>query len=121
MNYILLIIVAVVSFVIGRSSVKKTNFASNTEDEMEAIRKEAREAVTERTEMRKERIILLMKLDACDVAKAKHGIVREDVEKLLGVAAGTARKYLNELEDENKITQIGDRGADVYYTLNTSN
>ncbi|MCK5021724.1 MAG: DeoR family transcriptional regulator [Candidatus Pacebacteria bacterium] len=43
-----------------------------------------------------------------------------DVEKLLDVSGATARKYLNELEDEAKITQIGKSGKDVYYTLKTS-
>ena len=47
----------------------------------------------------------------------KKGITCENVEKLLDVSGATARKYLDELEDENKIKQIGKTGRNVYYTL----
>ena len=132
MNYLVLIIVAVVSFAIGRKTAKPTQsatqiFTPKQPEEMEELREEAREALTERTEKRKEKILYLMnseavhgeELKACNVTDIKQGITSANVEKLLGVSGGTARKYLNELEAENKIKQIGKTGPDVYYTLNT--
>lgn len=90
------------------------------------MRVEAREALAERTEGRKEKILNLMnseavhdkELQACGVEDIKKGITSKNIEKLLDVSGRTARKYLNELESENKIKQIGDRGRGVYYTLN---
>lgn len=92
------------------------------------MRKEAKEALTERTKKRKEKILEMMKdenihqkeLETCDLVDHKKGVTRADVEKLLDVSEGTARKYLNELESEKKIKQVGDSGRDVYYILGNS-
>lgn len=49
----------------------------------------------------------------------KHGkIQNNDVEKLAGVSNATAERYLDELEKEGKLTQHGEIGRSVYYTLN---
>jgi len=48
----------------------------------------------------------------------KDRITNNDVEKLLGVSDATATNYLQELEDENKIEQVGKTGSGVYYILN---
>ena len=128
MNYLTLIIVAIISFALGRQSKKsfmpkqaeKPYFAEATKDELDDMRKEAHEALSERTEKRKERILEFMnseavhqkELKACDLEAPtsprlrranKQGIVCSDIEKLLEVSGATARKYLNELEGENKI------------------
>jgi predicted transcriptional regulator len=44
-------------------------------------------------------------------------IVNNDVEKLLGVSDSTATRYLDDLEEENKVEQIGKTGTAVYYIL----
>ena len=44
-------------------------------------------------------------------------IGNDDVEKLLGVSDATATNYLQELEDERKIEQIGERGRYVVYRI----
>ena len=44
-------------------------------------------------------------------------VVNNDIEKLLGVSDSTATRYLDELEKENKIEQIGTTGNAVYYVL----
>lgn len=123
MNYLILIIVAILSFIIGRKTAK--TFAPKKEEELSEIRKEAMEALTERTEKRKEKILYILEnegvhqeeLKACGVSDIRKGITTANVEKLLDVSGATARKYLNELEAENKIKQIGTTGRDVYYTL----
>ena len=138
MNYLILIIVAVAGIALGayfsrRRSIKSArrangSFTPKQADELSEIRKEAHEALTGRTEKRKEKILHLMnsevvhqkELKACGVTDLKKGITSRNVEKLLDVSGGTARKYLNELESENKITQVGKTGRDVYYTLTSS-
>ena len=44
-------------------------------------------------------------------------ITNNDIEKLLGVSDATATRYLDELEKEEKIKQIGKTGQGVYYIL----
>ena len=132
MSYLIVILVAIISFAIGRMTAKYARPTSGTftpkqSEELKQLRVEAHEALSKRTQMRKEKILHLMnreavhqkELEACNVADIKKGITSANVEKLLDVSGGTARKYLNELESENKITQIGKTGRDVYYTLNT--
>ena len=46
----------------------------------------------------------------------KTEITNDDVQKLLGVSDATATNYLNELEQEGRITQIGKEGRGVKYT-----
>lgn len=126
MYYLIIIVIAIISFVLGRKSVKTKTFTPKSESELEDMRVGAREALDERTEKRKEKILELMnsedihqeELKTCNLENTKKGITRNDVEKLLDVSDRTARKYLDELENEEKITQIGERGRDVYYILN---
>lgn len=42
-------------------------------------------------------------------------ITNDDVQKALGVSDATATRYLDELEHEGLISQIGDTGAGVVY------
>ena len=44
-------------------------------------------------------------------------IANNDIEKILGVSDSTATRYLDELEKENKVEQIGKTGRFVYYVL----
>ena len=60
-------------------------------------------------EARKEKIMALI---------TERGEVRNnDVEALLGISDASAERYLHELEAEGKITQHGDAGRGVTYTL----
>ena len=49
--------------------------------------------------------------------KDKTSISNNDVERLLSVSDATATNYLQELEDEGKIKQMGKRGRFVRYRL----
>ena len=130
------------NYIQGKNA-REPYFAKVAPDELEEIREEAREALTERTEQRKEKILDFMsheaahqeELKGCKVGhnsagstgspqvgrdgqhQNKQGIICSDVEKLLGVSNGTANRYLNALEDEGKVKQVGERGSSVYYTL----
>ena len=42
-------------------------------------------------------------------------VKNDDVQKLCGVSDATATRYLEELEQEKLIKQIGDFGTYVYY------
>jgi len=64
-------------------------------------------------EERKKRIVELL--------QEKSKISNNDVEKLLGVSDATATNYLQELENEKKIEQVGKTGRFVYYKLTKIN
>lgn len=66
----------------------------------------------EEKESRKSRILKLL--------QKQETITNNDVEKMLSVSDATATNYLQELEDENKIEQIGERGRFVSYRLKTN-
>ncbi len=123
MNYLILIIVGIVSFAVGRKSVK--TFEPKSDGELDEMRVESREALSERTEERKRKILEFMRkekehqedLKGCNLEAECKGVTCNDVEKLLDVSEQTAHKYLNELEKEQKIEQIGKVGRGVYYIL----
>ncbi len=49
--------------------------------------------------------------------KDNQRIENKDIQELLKVSDSTAVRYLDELEEENKIKQIGKTGNAVYYQL----
>lgn len=51
--------------------------------------------------------------------REKGGASNDDIEKALGVSDTTATNYLQELEREGFIEQIGERGRFVSYRLKT--
>ena len=51
-----------------------------------------------------------------ELLKAKEKITNDEVEKFLHVSDATATRYLNELEKEGKIKQVGKTGKAVMYT-----
>ena len=53
-----------------------------------------------------------------DFLNQKGKIQNNDVEELVGVSDATAERYLDELEKEGKISQHGEVGQGVFYTLN---
>jgi len=55
-----------------------------------------------------------------ELLQRQETITNDQVEKMLGVSDATATNYLQELEDENKIEQIGERGRFVSYRLKTN-
>ncbi|MEA3272102.1 MAG: winged helix-turn-helix transcriptional regulator, partial [Patescibacteria group bacterium] len=50
-----------------------------------------------------------------ELIKSKKKITNNDVEKNLEVSDATATRYLNELEKDEKIKQVGKTGKYVYY------
>ncbi|MBT4732895.1 DUF977 family protein [Candidatus Woesearchaeota archaeon] len=96
MNYITLIIIAVVGIVIGYLLARR--------------RKEGLIfGQAKRKQENKQKIL--------DFLRESRKIQNNDVERLAGVSNATAERYLDELEKEGKITQHGKIGQNVFYTL----
>lgn len=51
-----------------------------------------------------------------DYLAARDDITNKEVRKLLGVAESTATRYLDELQEEGLIKQIGQTGRYTHYT-----
>ena len=96
MNYLILVIVGIVGVVIGSyfGVRKKENLISKQ---------------SKQKQHNKDKIL--------EFLENSEKITNNDVEKLLGVSDSTAERYLNELEKEQKIKQIGTVGHAVYYRL----
>jgi Fic family protein len=122
-NILFLIIGVAIGFYVKGKTTKTLTLKSS--DELADMRQESTDALKERTEERKNKILDFMSTEAkhqkelqnCSVADTKPGITSADIENLLGVKDDTARKYLNELEQEGQIEQVGTTGKGVYYKL----
>ncbi len=122
-NILFLILGIAIGFYIKERTQKTLTIKSP--DELNAMRHEAKKVLQERTDVRKKKILDFMTKEAeyqkelglCSVIDVRYGIVSLDVEKLLDVSGDTARKYLNELEEEDLIEQVGSSGKGVYYKL----
>ena len=68
--------------------------------------------VSERRQTRKKNLAILRKRF---VDGKEQRITNDEVEKLLGVSDATATRYLEELEQEGVILQVGKEGRGVYY------
>lgn len=89
----------------------------------------ARQALSRRTEKRKNIILEMLngearhmkRLTQCNIDPNAEGLTSDDVSLLLGVSRNTARSYLNELEKEARILQVGTAGRGVHYVLKDRN
>ena len=96
MNYLILIIVALAGIALGMYIARRNANAGFIAKQVE-----------QKTE-NKQKILAFVQ---------EHGkIQNNDVEKLVGVSNATAERYLDELEKENKLTQNGIIGQNVFYT-----
>ncbi|OGZ65215.1 MAG: hypothetical protein A2998_01170 [Candidatus Staskawiczbacteria bacterium RIFCSPLOWO2_01_FULL_37_25b] len=50
-----------------------------------------------------------------DLIKSKGKISNKEAAKALGVSSATIRRYLDDLEAENKVKQVGKVGQQVFY------
>ena len=95
MNYFILVIVLIAGIFLGRyfAGRQKTNFI------LEQIKRKRKN---------KEKILKFF--------KENEKVTNNDVEIMLNISDSTAERYLDELEKENKIDQVGTTGRNVFYT-----
>ncbi|MBL4644698.1 MAG: winged helix-turn-helix transcriptional regulator [Candidatus Pacebacteria bacterium] len=96
MNYLLLIIVAVAGIALG----------------LYIARKKSGNLLPTQTKAK-----IRNKEDILEFLHTNKRITNNEVEKLLSVSDATATRYLDELENQRKIEQIGTTGHAVYYIL----
>lgn len=74
--------------------------------------KKARGAVKKKANLKEKRIKRLT-----EFLMDKNKINNDQVERFLRVSNATAERYLNELEREGKLEQVGKKGRGVYYKV----
>ena len=74
----------------------------------------ARNAIQFRKRKKLDRVMTLF-LKKKNSSTSSPQVTNDEVEKLIHVSDKTAERYLNILEKENKIKQIGKTGKDVHY------
>jgi len=89
MNYLILIIVGIVGIILG--TYLGTRRVENAREKEE----------------NKQKIL--------EFFESQERVANNDIEKLLGVSDATATRYLDELEKEGKVKQVGKTGKYVYY------
>lgn len=92
-----------VGFWLGKMSKKTVGGLSNIEKVNQKRKEEVEKTKGEILEMLAE----------------KNEITNDEVEKALGVSDATATNYLQELENEGKLEQVGKEGRFVHYRLKT--
>ena len=116
MNYLTLTIILIAGIVLGiylgrrreredkdkTSDVSDTPEASSVQEKEPLIEKQAREK-----EEHKQKIM--------EFFKSREKATNDDIEALLAVSNATAERYLDELEEEGRLVQIGRTGRSVYY------
>jgi len=96
MNYLILIIVAVVGIALGAYFARQGGGGLLAGQAKKKAKNKAR---------------------ILEFLRENEKVVNNDIEKLLGVSDATATRYMNELEKERKVRQIGKTGNAVYYVL----
>ncbi|MDD4804615.1 MAG: DUF977 family protein [Candidatus Pacebacteria bacterium] len=101
MNILIAIIVSlIIGFLLGRYSSKINTNITNKKDSIGRQREEKKN--------NKEAIVGLME-------SGNQPLTNNHVEQMLGISDATAERYLQELEEEGIIRQVGKTGRDVFY------
>jgi len=112
MGQILLFIIALVIIIIGFALVMSRREAgkhgTSTKEEFVGICKSAVETASQK-EARKQKLLAFL--------KEKEELSNSEIRKALGVSSRTAVRYLDELEKEGKVEQVGKIGHAVTYRL----
>ena len=118
MNYLNLIIIGIAGIVLG-TYLGRLASAKATAKQRRKVEKEgkpfgeaqSREPLVEKQAREKEE----NKRKILEFFESRERVANDDIEALLGVSDATATRYLDELEKEGLIRQVGKTGKYVYY------
>jgi len=110
MTLIYIAIAFILGLMFGRYSLRglASKSGGRSSEVMNELREEAHETIEKRTNKRKARVLAL--------AQKQGRITNDDVEDMFCISNNTARNYLDQLEHEGKLKQVGTTGRGVYYT-----
>ena len=106
--FIIALVIIIVIFVLVISRMEAGRHGTGTKEEFVGICKSAIETASQK-EARKQKILVLL--------AGKSELSNFELRKALGISSRTAVRYLDELEREGKIEQIGKIGHAVTYRV----
>jgi len=106
--FIIALVVVVVGFVLFVSRKEAKRHGTSAKEEFVGICASAIETASQK-EARKQKLLAFL--------KEKKELSNSEIRKALGVSSRTAVRYLDELEREGKIEQVGKIGHAVTYRL----
>ncbi len=125
MNYPTLIIIGIAGIVLGtylgrKYKIGKEDKPFGASASLGASSVQEKESLVEKQacEKKENKRKILEFFESPSFVKASDGqarVANNDIETLLGVSDATATRYLDELEKEGKIRQVGQTGRYVYY------
>ncbi|MDP3999052.1 MAG: DUF977 family protein [bacterium] len=104
--FIIALVIIFVSFVLVISRREAKKHGTSAKEEFVGICKSAIETASQK-EVRKERALALL--------RSRGELSSSDIREALGVSSRTAVRYLDELEAEGKVEQVGKIGHFVTY------
>jgi len=106
--FIIAVVVLVVGFVLVMLSREAKKHGTSAKEEFIGICKSAVETASQKEARKQKALALLIE---------KKGLSNFEIRKALGVSSRTAVRYLDELEREGKVEQVGIVGHAVTYRL----
>src|SRR3989344_8753939 len=106
--FIIALVIIIVGFVLVVSQREAARHGTSAGEELVGICKSAIETASQK-ENRKQKALAMIQ-ERGELSNIK---IREE----LGVSSRTAVRYLDELEKENKVEQVGNTGRNVIYRL----
>ncbi len=113
MKYIILIIVGIAGIIMGSYFGRRRRAEKSFDEAQDKPLDNTRDKQGEEKEDVKKKRENLEK--AREFFAERDRVANDDIEKLLGVSDATATRYLDELEKEGLIRQVGKTGKHVYY------
>ncbi len=110
MKYVILIIVGIAGVVLGTYFGRRRPPATLSRSEGGQGKVEKESEAREDVKKKKENLEKARRIFA-----GQRRVANDDVEKLLGVSDATSTRYLDELEKEGLIRQVGKAGKHIYY------
>ena len=106
--FIIALVIIIVGFVLVVSRREAGKHGTSAGEEFVGICKSAVETASQK-ETRKQKALAMI--------QERDGVSNSEIRKALGVSSRTAVRYLDELEKEGKVEQVGKIGHTVTYRL----
>ena len=117
--FIIALVIIIVIFVLVISRREAGKHGTNAKEEFVGICKSAVETASQKEERKQKALVMIQERSAFaqGSGETKGAISNSEIRKTLGVSSRTAVRYLDELEKEGKVKQVGKIGHAVTYRL----
>ena len=114
--FIIALVIIIVVFALAVSRKEAGKHGTSTGKEFVGICKSAIETASQK-EARKQKALVMFEERDSSTGSGHKELSNAEIRKALGVSSRTAVRYLDELEREGKIEQVGKIGHSVTYRL----